>query len=117
VGGVVDQKEKQSRASQQWAKGAALIRVACDPQPRRIKMTYGQNGPQPSADRPGEHTTSGFLPAADLDAAKAKNVQNRTVSSEPYPTSFGMRNRADDLVRSVPGALIDAATDPERQPE
>lgn len=51
---------------------------------------YGQNGfTGPSSDTPGEHTTSGFLPAVKLPAA-GNDGQTRDVKSEQYPTTFGM---------------------------
>jgi hypothetical protein len=79
---------------------------------------YGKNGYDgASSDTPGEHTSSNFLPQADLAAAKDMNVQTREVSDKQYPTAHGHRNRSDDPVRTIPGALIDSATDPERQPD
>lgn len=55
------------------------------------KAGYGQNGyAGASSDLPGENTTSGFLPQTNLADGNKANVQNRTVKSDPYPTTFGM---------------------------
>jgi hypothetical protein len=52
---------------------------------------YGQNGYQgPSSDLPGQHTTSDFLPQAEVPT---DNWQTRNVSKEAYPTTFGMKER------------------------
>lgn len=61
------------------------------------KAGYGQNGyGGASSDHPGEHTTSGFLPGADLAGARAwdQKIRNRTVSSEPIKPAFGMDQRS-----------------------
>lgn len=56
----------------------------------KAKNNYGQNGFQgASSDLPGQHTTSGFLPAVKLPAEN-DDKQTRNVKSEQYPTTFGM---------------------------
>jgi hypothetical protein len=80
---------------------------------------YGQNGGDnnASSDRPGEHTTSRFLPQADLVAAKSANVQNREIDSTQYKTTFGMRDRnPDSRDAKIPGTLIPNESEPVRQP-
>lgn len=63
----------------------------------KAKNGYGQNGFQgASSDTPGEHTTSGFLPAVTLPAA-GSDGQTRSVSKEPYPTTFGMKARGEPV--------------------
>jgi hypothetical protein len=54
---------------------------------------YGQNGYQgASSDMPGQHTTSGFLPQAEIPAS---DWQMRKVSKEGYAPSFGMKSPAE----------------------
>lgn len=56
----------------------------------KARNNYGQNGYQgASSDTPGEHTTSGFLPAVKLPDA-GDDGQTRNVKSDQYPTTFGM---------------------------
>lgn len=54
---------------------------------------YGQNGYSgASSDLPGQHTSSGFLPACKLPADyKGADWQNRQVSDKPYPLAHGMK--------------------------
>lgn len=53
----------------------------------QAKNGYGQNGFHgASSDLPGQHTTSGFLPAV---VAPKDDWQTRNVSKEQYPTTFG----------------------------
>lgn len=58
------------------------------------KNGYGQNGFQgASSDLPGEHTTSGFLPAASVPG---EDWQTRKVSAEQgVPTHPGMKSRSE----------------------
>jgi hypothetical protein len=61
------------------------------------KAGYGQNGfAGASSDSPNEHTTSGFLPQADLAGAREwdQRIRNRNVSSEPIKPAFGMDQRS-----------------------
>ena len=59
----------------------------------KAKNGYGQNGYQgASSDVPGEHTTSGFLPQAEISA---DGWQTRTVAKEAYPTTFGMKSPSE----------------------
>jgi len=56
----------------------------------KAKNGYGQNGYQgPSSDLPGQHTTSGFLPAVTLPKTDA-NWQTRKVDSTPIAPAHGM---------------------------
>jgi hypothetical protein len=61
------------------------------------KAGYGQNGyAGASSDMPGEQTSSGFLPAADLAGAKAwdQKIRNRPVDATPITPAFGMTQRS-----------------------
>ena len=56
---------------------------------------YGQNGYQgPSSDLPGQHTTSGFLPAATVPH---DDWQTRKVSGDQYAPACGMKSRNDKI--------------------
>lgn len=60
--------------------------------------SYGQNGYQgPSSDLPGQHTTSDFLPQAEVPT---DDWQTRSVSKEPYAPAFGMKAPAGDQFAS-----------------
>lgn len=61
------------------------------------KAGYGQNGfGGASSDLPNEATTAGLLPQADLAGAKVarKKIQERPISDQLMPTSFGMDSRS-----------------------
>jgi hypothetical protein len=59
----------------------------------KAKNGYGQNGFQgASSDLPNEHTTSGFLPQAEIPT---DSWQTRSVAKEAYPTTFGMKSPAE----------------------
>lgn len=64
---------------------------------KQDKRGYGQNGyGGASSDLPGQKTTSGFLPQADLGSAQAarKKIQERPVSDKQMPLSYGMGARS-----------------------
>jgi hypothetical protein len=55
----------------------------------KAKNGYGQNGYQgASSDLPGEHTTSDFLPQAEVPT---DDWQTRKVSAEGYSPAHGMK--------------------------
>lgn len=56
---------------------------------------YGQNGYQgASSDLPGQHTTSGFLPAVELPKMADGDWQTRKVKADAYPITFGHHKAA-----------------------
>ena len=72
----------------------------------KAKNGYGQNGYQgASSDVPGEHTTSGFLPQAEIPA---DGWQTRSVAKEAYPTTFGMKSPAEPA--KIPNAPVRRAS-------
>jgi hypothetical protein len=61
----------------------------------KAKNGYGQNGFQgPSSDQPGQHTTSGFLPAVSVPNS---DWQTRKVSGDQYAPAGGMKSRNDKI--------------------